>query len=93
MPNKTPRGRIISPLNGLSGSRALFPAPTLGPAELSLKNLDMDALIARLESMPSLEVAHVVVCSSRYEGDYQWEGHDRTITRDRSCMVAAGYER
>ena len=52
-----------------------------------MKALDMDALLARLESMPSLEAAHVVLPFSRYDGDYQWKGHDRAITKGTSHLA------
>lgn len=47
----------------------------------------MDALVARLASMPSLETPHVVLPSSRYDGDYQWKGHDRVITMGTSRLA------
>ncbi|KAI1782463.1 hypothetical protein LXA43DRAFT_1143633 [Ganoderma leucocontextum] len=61
-----------------------LPEP-LTPAELSLMTLDTDALVARLESIPSLEAAHVVLPSSRYEGD--WKGRERTITKGTWCLA------
>ncbi|KAM5540751.1 hypothetical protein V8D89_005584 [Ganoderma adspersum] len=93
LPKPTAHDHVISQRNGLPQPRAPLPSSApLSLAELSLQSLNMDALIAHLESMPSLEAAHVVLPSSPYEGDYQWEGHDRMITRDRTCLAAAGHE-
>ncbi|KAM5542693.1 hypothetical protein V8D89_003654 [Ganoderma adspersum] len=77
---------MVHQQKGLPEPPAPVPAP-LTPAELSLKALDMDALIARLASMPSLEAAHIVFSGSRYEVDSQWRGHDRTIMKGTSCLA------
>ncbi|PIL30611.1 hypothetical protein GSI_07312 [Ganoderma sinense ZZ0214-1] len=69
--------RMMARQRGLPEPPDPTPAP-LTPAELSLQTLDMDVLISRLEAMPSLEAAHVVLHGSRYCG---WEGHDRTISK------------
>ncbi|KAI1783176.1 hypothetical protein LXA43DRAFT_904150 [Ganoderma leucocontextum] len=76
--------RMVRRQKGLPEPPTPEPDP-LTPAELSLMTLDMDALIARLESIPSLEAAHVVLPSSRYEGD--WKGHERTITKGMSRLA------
>ena len=47
----------------------------------------MDALIARLEAMPALQAAHVLVHSSRSEDDYAWKGHERTIAKGTSRLA------
>ncbi|PIL30616.1 hypothetical protein GSI_07317 [Ganoderma sinense ZZ0214-1] len=66
------------------------PEPTLTPAELSLQSLNMDALVARLESMQSLQAAHVLLRSSHHGGDSDWKGYERTITKGTECL--AGWE-
>ena len=58
------------------------PAP-LTPAELSLNSLDMDALMGRLESIPSLEAALILLPSSR-RGEPNFE---RTITKGTSRLA------
>ena len=53
-------------------------------AEYTLLELDMDKLIARLEAIPSLEAAHVVLPCSRGGNGFRWDDHDRTITKGAS---------
>nr|VWP01456.1 Carnitine acetyl transferase [Ganoderma boninense] len=78
--------RIRARRQGLPEPPAPTPTP-LTPGELSLQNLDMDGLIDRLESMPSLEAAHVVILGSR-DGDHDdWNGHERTITKGTSHLA------
>ncbi|KAM5542688.1 hypothetical protein V8D89_003649 [Ganoderma adspersum] len=74
--------RMIAHCKGLPEPPEPVPAP-LTPAELSLETLDMDALVARLETIPSLEAAHVVLPASRYEGDCH---HDRMISKGGSRL-------
>ncbi|KAI1782460.1 hypothetical protein LXA43DRAFT_1104016 [Ganoderma leucocontextum] len=57
----------------------------LTPAEVSLNALDMDALVARLDSIPSREAALGVIPNSRDS-----EVYERTITKATSRL--AGHE-
>ncbi len=75
---------MMNQQNGLPPPRAPTPA-LLTLAELSLRALgtDIDALVARLKSIPSLEVARIVLPGSRKEGaDYT-----RTITKGTACLL------
>ncbi|KAI1783163.1 hypothetical protein LXA43DRAFT_1047765 [Ganoderma leucocontextum] len=74
--------RMMCLRHGLPEPPELTPVP-LTPAELSLNSLDMDALMGRLESIPSLEAALVVLPSSRDEGDIV----ERTITKGTSRLA------
>ncbi|KAI1783168.1 hypothetical protein LXA43DRAFT_904125 [Ganoderma leucocontextum] len=76
--------RMMCRQQGLPEPPEPIPAP-LTPAEVSLNALDMDALIARLESIPSLGAALVVLPSSRHGGD--WKDHERTITKGASRLA------
>ncbi len=79
--------RMISQQCGLPREPpAPVPAP-LTPAELSLQTLDMDALIARLKAIPSLEAVHVVLPSSRDGGGCDWKSHGRTIAKGTSRLA------
>ena len=85
----SPYERMLAREKGLPEPPEPTPMP-FTPAELSLQALDMDRLIARLEAIPSLDAAHIVVPGSRYRGDCDWKGHDRTITKGTSRL--AGHE-
>ncbi|PIL30623.1 hypothetical protein GSI_07325 [Ganoderma sinense ZZ0214-1] len=78
--------RIRAQRQGLPEPPVPTPTP-LTPAELSLQSLEMDTLIDRLESMPSLQAARVVVLSSRDGGHHGWEGHERTIKKGTSQLA------
>ena len=69
-PEPDPLEAVMCRQRGLPIPPVPIPAP-LTPAEHSLRALgaEMDALVARLESVPSLETALVVLPSSRSEGD------------------------
>ena len=73
---------MIAHRKGLPEPPEPIPAP-LTPAELSLETLDMDVLVARLEAIPSLEAAHVVLPASRYESDCH---HDRMVSKGGSRL-------
>ncbi|KAM5542694.1 hypothetical protein V8D89_003655 [Ganoderma adspersum] len=78
---------LVQHQQGLPALPTPLPAP-FSPAELSLQSLDMDALITHLESMPSLQAVHVLVHSSRCEGD--WKSHKRMIAK--GTLHVAGCE-
>ncbi len=72
--------RLLPDLPGKPPGLASAP---LNQAEHPLASLDMDVLVARLESIPSLEAALVVLPGSRSGG----ENTERTITKGTSCLA------
>ena len=88
MLDPTPEEDIIEVLMNQQNSLPLPRAPTPAPlsrAELSLKALsaDMDALMARLESVPSLEAARIVLPGSRQDD----EDCTRTVTKGTARLL------
>ena len=78
--------RLWESFHGLSDEPLkLTPAP-LCLAELSLRTLDMDAIVARLEAIQSLEAAHVALPDSRYDDGNEWKGHERTVVKGTSHL-------
>ncbi|KAM5530678.1 hypothetical protein V8D89_015650 [Ganoderma adspersum] len=86
----TPEPDLMETLMCRQRGRPEPPAPTpapLTPAERSLRTLrtDMDAIVGRLESIPSLEAALVMLPSSRGGGDS--DDYTRKVTKGTVGLV------